>query len=104
MLLGGSGTAFARLDSACYRYNSVVDGPAWVYLAGSLLPGSEFTHSWPPGILPWHRALRARIWSVADRSIGGTVHRDVVEVIYRYDLGEADDVGTLLEAVLPDVP
>ncbi|MBE0565996.1 MAG: hypothetical protein IH621_08575 [Krumholzibacteria bacterium] len=152
MLLGGSGTAFARLDSAYCRFNSVIDGPAWVYLAGSLVPGSEFTHSWPPGILPWSRALRARIWSVADRRVGRTVHRDVVEVLYRYDLGETDDYqggtyrhyvgarmwfapgvgpvawqersvaasrapwagseafvasefwGTLLEAVLPDVP
>ncbi|MFO7607844.1 MAG: hypothetical protein R6X35_01420 [Candidatus Krumholzibacteriia bacterium] len=91
LLLGGSGTAFADLDSAYCRYNSAVDGPAWVYLAGSLVPGSEFTHSWPPGILPLPRALRARIWSVGDRNVGGTFRRDVVEVLYRYDLGETDD-------------
>jgi hypothetical protein len=91
LLLGGSGSAFADLDSAYCRYNSAVDGPARVYLAGSLVPGFEFTHSWPPGVLPWPRALRARIWSVGDRNVGGTVRRDVVEVLYRYDLGEADD-------------
>jgi len=91
-LLGGSGTIFAFEDSVYTRYNETIDGPSWVYLAGSLVPGAEFGHDWPPNfIFSNARALRARIWSVANRSFGGVAYRDVVEVLYRYDLGETDD-------------
>lgn len=89
LLLGGSGTAFAFQDSAYYRYNATAAGPSWVYLAGSLVPGSTFSYAWTSSFLG--RQLEARIWRVGPRTIGGVLYRDVVECLYLYDLGETDD-------------
>ena len=89
-LLGGE--AFAFRDGGYYRYGDFEAAPNWVYLEGPPRPGTEFERHWPAGQI-FARTLKGRVWSVADRTIGGVDYRDVVECVYVYDLGEADAGG-----------
>lgn len=96
-LLGGEAFAFA--DSGYYRYSTTSPEPRWVYLEGELRPGTEFSYRQALDILPdWW--LSGRIWSVGDREIGGQRYREVVECMYRLDLGDAEyDGGTVRNVV-----
>ena len=97
MLLGGSAFAFA--DSGYYRYSTTGPEPRWVYLEGDLRPGTEFSYRQAQDLLPdWW--LSGRIWSVGDREIGGQRYRDVVECMYRLDLGDAEYDGGTVRNVL----
>ena len=92
-LLGG--TAFAFQDSGFYRYSTTSDHRHWIYLEGDLRPGTEFSLR-QGGLFPFDWHLTGRVWSVGNRMIGGKRYAQVVECMYRLDLGEAAyDGGTV---------
>ncbi len=83
--------AFAYEDSGYFGYGDLDTGHSWVYLAGSLEAGTEFSHQLVPSIADdvW---LHGRVWSRGDLTVGGRLYRNAVEVMYVVDLGESDVV------------
>ncbi len=94
-----SGSAFAFQDSGYYRYSTTSADPRWIYLEGDLRPGTEFSlHQ--GGLLPFDWWLSGRVWSVGDRLIGGRHYADVVECMYRLDLGGAEYDGRTVRNII----
>jgi hypothetical protein len=84
--------AFAFEDSGYFGYGDLDDHHSWVYLAGDLEVGSEFSLLLAPELIDdvW---LYGKIWSVGDRIVDGVIWHDVVECLYAVDLGIVQATG-----------
>lgn len=84
ILLGGYAYAFE--DSGYYGYGDLDTNHSWVYLAGSLAVGDEFSLQLVPALAEdvW---LHGQIWSEGPRIVGGRTFANVVECMYVIDMG-----------------